>query len=50
LRSKLQPVDRKPESITVLTETRIEDRCQHLQQQLLNEPVLYRWDGHYELH
>jgi hypothetical protein len=39
----------RPEPVAMLAERRIEDRCQRLQQQLLNEPVLYRWD-HPSLH
>src|SRR5947209_6924271 len=35
----------RSEPVTMLTELRLEYRCQHLQQQLLNEPILYRGDS-----
>jgi hypothetical protein len=35
----------RSESVAVLAEHRIEDGCQHLQQHLLNPPVLYRWNS-----
>jgi hypothetical protein len=34
----------RSESVAVLAELRIEDRCQHLQHHLLNQPILYRRD------